>query len=109
MKKILVTGGAGYIGSVLVRQLLEKGYYVRVLDSLNFGGESLVELFNNPNFEFQKGDIRNICDIEKAISNIYAVVHLEQIGVKLTKLSPEQADYIGVSKVGPYKPELYRY
>jgi nucleoside-diphosphate-sugar epimerase len=79
MKKILVTGGAGYIGSVLVRQLLERNYKVRVLDILNFGGDSLVELFNNPNFEFHKGDVRNNKDIEKAIEGVDAVVNLAAI------------------------------
>jgi len=41
IKRVLVTGGAGYIGSVLVRILLEKGYQVRVLDSLKFGGDAI--------------------------------------------------------------------
>ncbi|MEA3316818.1 MAG: SDR family oxidoreductase, partial [Bacteroidota bacterium] len=79
MKKILVTGGAGYIGSVLVRQLLEKNYKVKVLDILNFGGDSLVELFNNPNFEFQKGDVRLNKDIEQAIEGVDAIVNLAAI------------------------------
>lgn len=79
IKKILVTGGAGYIGSVLVRQLLEGGYQVRVLDVLRFGGESLVELFDNPNFEFQKGDIRNAKDIENALDGVFAVANLAAI------------------------------
>ena len=69
MKKILVTGGAGYIGSVLVRILLKKGYNVRVLDNLMFGGESLIELFNYPEFEFQKGDVRNEEDVKKALDS----------------------------------------
>ena len=51
MKKCLVTGGAGYIGCVMVRQLLDKGYTVRVIDSLKWGGESLFDLINNNDFE----------------------------------------------------------
>jgi nucleoside-diphosphate-sugar epimerase len=79
MKKILVTGGAGYIGSVLVRILLKKGFNVRVLDNLMFGGESLVELFNYPEFEFQKGDVRNEEDVKKALDGVDAVVNLAAI------------------------------
>ena len=77
--KVLVTGGAGYIGSVLVRQLLEKGYTVRALDSLKFGGDALYEVMLNPNFEFIKGDIRNTKDVETALKDIDAVAHLAAI------------------------------
>jgi nucleoside-diphosphate-sugar epimerase len=79
MNKILVTGGAGYIGSVLVRELLKAGYFVRVLDNLRFGGESIVELLNDPNFEFVKGDIRNDTDLTKALTGIDGVAHLAAI------------------------------
>ncbi len=79
MKKVLVTGGAGYIGSVLVRQLLTAGYFVRVLDILNFGGDSLIEVFDHPNFEFIKGDVRNEKDILKSINEIDYVVNLAAI------------------------------
>lgn len=77
--KVLVTGGAGYIGSVLVRQLLEKGYKVRALDSLKFGGDALYEVMLHPNFEFIKGDIRNNGDVEKALKGIDAIAHLAAI------------------------------
>ena len=77
--KVLVTGGAGYIGSVLVRQLLNKGYQVRALDSLKFGGDALYDVMLNPNFEFMKGDVRNSEDVDKALEGIDAIAHLAAI------------------------------
>jgi len=77
--KVLVTGGAGYIGSVLCRQLLDRGYQVRVLDILNFGGESLIGIINHPSFEFIKGDVRKDEDIKNALEAMDAVVHLAAI------------------------------
>jgi len=79
MKRVLVTGGAGYIGSVLVRLLLENKYQVRVFDNLMFGGNSLIDLFNNDNFDFYKGDIRNEVDLMNALAGIDYVVHLAAI------------------------------
>lgn len=77
--KVLVTGGAGYIGSVLVRQLLNKNFNVRVLDSLKFGGDALYDVMLHPNFEFIKGDIRNETDIDKSLQGIDAIAHLAAI------------------------------
>lgn len=77
--KVLVTGGAGYIGSVLVRQLLAKNFKVRVLDSLKFGGDALYEVMLHPNFEFIHGDVRNPDDVSKALEGVEAVAHLAAI------------------------------
>ena len=77
--KVLVTGGAGYIGSVLVRQLLQKGYEVRAFDSLKFGGESLFEVMLHPCFEFIKGDIRNPIEMKDALRGMDAIAHLAAI------------------------------
>lgn len=79
MEKVLVTGGAGYIGSVLVRLLLDKGYNVRVLDNLSFGGESIVDLLNDDRFEFIKGDVRNDEDLKKAVHGVDYIAHLAAI------------------------------
>lgn len=56
--RVLVTGGAGYIGSTLISTLLEKGYVVKCLDRLFFGRESLNQVSSNPNFELIKDDVR---------------------------------------------------
>lgn len=79
MKNVLVTGGAGYIGSVLVRLLLQKNFKVRVVDRLLFGGESIVELLNYPNFEFIKGDVRDEQTLRIALKGMDAVVNLAAI------------------------------
>jgi nucleoside-diphosphate-sugar epimerase len=87
---VLITGGAGYIGSVLVRQLLAAGWHVRVLDSLRAGGESLAELASNENFEFIRGDVRD--DPDKATTDCDAVVHLAAIvGDPACRAEPELA------------------
>lgn len=79
MKKVLVTGGAGYIGSVVVRQLLNKGYAVRVIDSLKWGGDALYDVMQNPNLEFIKGDIRNEDDVNKSVKGVNGIIHLAAI------------------------------
>lgn len=65
-EKILITGGAGYIGSMLSTKLLEKGYHVTVIDKLNFGSNSLNHLFFKENFEFINRDINK----KNSINNI---------------------------------------
>ena len=79
MKKILVTGGAGYIGSILVPELLKKGHEVTVYDSLLFGGNSLLTNFLNPNFYFIQGDIRDEEKLKKCLVGKDIIIHLAAI------------------------------
>src|SRR3990167_5955931 len=78
---ILVTGGAGYVGSKLVGVLLSHGYRVVVIDNLSFGGESLLNFWHHPNFKFYKGDVTSFKDLKTLFSNekINAVIHLAAI------------------------------
>jgi nucleoside-diphosphate-sugar epimerase len=78
-KRVLVVGGAGYIGSLLVERLLGSGYTVRVLDSLMYGGEPLRNSMRHANFELMTGDCRNIQDVVKAIRGVDSIVQLAAI------------------------------
>lgn len=76
-QRVLVTGGAGYVGSVLVPKLLEKGYDVRVLDSMLFGSQGLDSVKDK--CEIIVGDIRNYDLMEKCLESIDSVIHLAAI------------------------------
>ncbi|MGB9416469.1 MAG: NAD(P)-dependent oxidoreductase [Acidobacteriaceae bacterium] len=77
--KVMITGGAGYLGSILTALLLAEGHQVRVLDSLAHGGESLLGAWCHPGFEFVRGDIRDRAIVKAAVSGRDAVVHLAAI------------------------------
>jgi len=76
---ILILGGAGYIGSILVRELLAAGRRVRVLDSLVYGDRAIRDIFGHPNFELKVGDCRKIQDVVGAIKGAQSVIHLAAI------------------------------
>lgn len=79
MKHVLVTGGAGFLGSHIVEKLLNQGYKVRVLDNLSFGDDALQNFKKNSKFELINGDIRDLRLVLQAIQDIDSVIHLAGI------------------------------
>lgn len=80
-KTVLVTGGAGYVGSGLLRVLLAKGYRTVCVDKLMFGGESLIDIYLHPLFAFRKVDINDHKALDAVLESepFEAVVHLAAI------------------------------
>jgi len=82
-RHVLITGGAGYIGSLLTSELLRANYRVTVLDSLLFGGEALVPFLHHPNFHFVKADVTEPRAVKDALKDGWrhpdAIVHLAAI------------------------------
>ncbi len=82
-RHILITGGAGYIGSLLTSELLRQNYRVTILDSLLFGGESILPFLSHPNFHFIKSDVTEPRAVRDAVRQDWqvpnAVIHLAAI------------------------------
>ena len=78
-KKVLITGGAGYIGSVLTEVLLDNGYNVTVFDNLIYKQTSLLHLCDNKRFEFVKGDVINQKELLPHIVNNDIIIPLAAI------------------------------
>jgi nucleoside-diphosphate-sugar epimerase len=90
---ILITGGAGYIGSALIGFLLDKGHEVVAIDSLVYGDKPLLSYMDNDKFTFYKGDVSNEEDIKKVVTkDVDAIVHLAAIvGDPACKARPDIA------------------
>jgi nucleoside-diphosphate-sugar epimerase len=76
---VLVVGGAGYIGSVVIEKLLERGCAVRLLDNFTYGEQAIEHLLGHPKLELLCGDCRNIQDVVRAMANVRSVIHLAAI------------------------------
>ena len=79
MENILVTGGAGYVGSVLVPELLKRGYSVKVIDMMLYDPHSLDSVMGMDNFKLIAGDIRDRDKLKVALDDIDCVIHLAAI------------------------------
>jgi nucleoside-diphosphate-sugar epimerase len=98
--KILVTGGAGYLGSVIVDKMLKAGYEVIVLDKLLFNQTSLLQYTSNPNFKFYYGDVRNVTELERFCKEADVIIPLAAIvGFPACAADPKLAKEINFEQI----------
>jgi nucleoside-diphosphate-sugar epimerase len=97
---VLITGGAGYLGSVLCEHLLDAGYKVTVLDSLIHGQHSLFHFCANPKFEFVRGDARDEKLISGLLKNADVLIPLAAIvGAPACNLDPWEARSVNLEAI----------
>ena len=98
--KVLVTGGAGYLGSVIVERLLKMDYKVVVLDKLIFNQTSLLQYTSNPNFKFIYGDVRNESLLEKLCKEADVIIPLAAIvGFPACSADPKLAKEVNFNQI----------
>ena len=95
MTRVLVTGGAGYLGSVMVPYLLDQGFAVTVLDSLYYRQTSLLECCGHPQFEFVRGDCRDEATMAKLVQKADVLIPLAAlVGAPLCNRDPIGAETV---------------
>jgi len=115
MKKVLITGGAGYLGSVLTEVLLNKGYYVTVLDNLIYKQTSVAPFAYHPNFNFVLGDVTIESILKPLVESHDVIIPLAAIvGMPACKAQPELTVRVNyhqvrnivkwVTEESPFKP-----
>jgi nucleoside-diphosphate-sugar epimerase len=100
MKRVLITGGAGYLGSTLAEHLLSKGYDVTVLDNLLYKQLSLLHLFKRSNFKFVQGDVRDkelLLNLTKQHDVIIPLAAI--VGMPACKANPELATAVNYTHI----------
>jgi len=98
--KILITGGAGYLGSVITGKMLDSGYNVIVLDKLLFNQTSLLQYTSNPNFKFIYGDVRNETELERLCNEVDVIIPLAAIvGFPACAQDPKLAKEINFQQI----------
>lgn len=98
--KILVTGGAGYIGSIMVPELLKKGHEIVVIDNMMYGQSSLLECCNNKKFNIIRGDVRDKNLMSKLMKDVDAIFPLACLtGAPLCKKDPMGAQTIIIDAI----------
>jgi len=115
MEKILVTGGAGYLGSIMAPALLKEGYAVTVIDSLMFNQASLMDCCADPNFNFIKGDICNEALMSEQVPKFDIIIPLAAIvGAPACKINPSLTQLVNhdamtmlLKKLSPAQKILY--
>jgi len=100
MKKVLITGGAGYLGSVLAEVLLNKGYQVTVIDNLSYKQTSVAPFTYNKNFKFILGDIRDKQLLKPLVESHDVIIPLAAIvGMPACKANPELTIQVNYEQV----------
>lgn len=97
---VLVTGGAGYLGSILCEHLLDRGHRVTVLDNFLFGQQSLFHLCANPNFQIVRGDARDMTAVDKLLPSADVIIPLAAfVGAPMCDRDPITATAINFEAI----------